>query len=198
MKNLLTILLILLLGQIQFSSCTSPSHHSSQVTERLPDSVYMAQGKTIVGAVFSKLSGELSVAMQSGGVEEAVPYCNARAYPLTDSLAEVYKVFIKRTSLKVRNPQNVADSMENEIINTYLQKKTQGEPLTPMVVAVSESETRFFAPIILAAPCLKCHGDIEKDISLEKYAFIKDLYRSDEATGYAEGDLRGIWSVAFR
>lgn len=198
MKNLLIVFLILLLAQIQFSACTSPAHQDSQVSERLPDSVYMAQGKTIVGAVFAKLSGELSAAMQSGGVEEAVPYCHLQAYPLTDSLSEVYKVFIKRTSQKVRNPQNVADSMENAIINTYLDKKAQGEPLTPMVVAVSEKETRFYAPIILSAPCLKCHGDIEKDISLEKYAIIQNLYPEDKATGFAEGELRGVWSVEFR
>ncbi|MEZ4827074.1 MAG: DUF3365 domain-containing protein [Bacteroidia bacterium] len=195
MKNWFLFLMSGALTALFLPACTSPA--TSEKQQEVADSVYIAQGKTIAGAVFSKLSGELSAAMQSGGVEKAVPYCHLHAYPLTDSLSAVYSAYIRRASHKPRNPQNAADSLEAATIAMYAEKMAGGEKPTPVVVREKEGAVRFLAPILLAAPCLKCHGDIDHDISPEKYALIQNIYPDDKATGFAEGELRGVWSIRF-
>jgi hypothetical protein len=43
--------------------------------------------------------------------------------------------------------------------------------------------------------CLSCHGSVGKDIAPETTAKLTQLYPQDLATGYALGDLRGMWSL---
>ena len=45
--------------------------------------------------------------------------------------------------------------------------------------------------------CLQCHGT-EKEVSPETYKAIKNLYPKDRALGYAENEVRGIWSIQFQ
>ena len=61
----------------------------------------------------------------------------------------------------------------------------------------NNNDVRYFAPIILKSECLKCHGSVGSDIKDETYALIKNLYPKDEAVGFQEGELRGIWSLNF-
>ena len=55
----------------------------------------------------------------------------------------------------------------------------------------------FFSPITTQDLCLKCHGKLGETLAVADYAVIKDLYPADDAIGYASGELRGIWSIAF-
>lgn len=48
------------------------------------DSTYITQGNALVKISFETISGELKRAMQNGGIEHALKYCNENAYPLTD------------------------------------------------------------------------------------------------------------------
>lgn len=61
----------------------------------------------------------------------------------------------------------------------------------------NNSDVRYFAPILLKSQCLKCHGIIGQDIKDETYSIIKEHYPNDQAVGYQEGQLRGIWSINF-
>lgn len=45
------------------------------------------------------------------------------------------------------------------------------------------------------AACLKCHGNKTSDISVETLQSIEINYPQDLATGYAVGDLRGMWKI---
>jgi hypothetical protein len=55
----------------------------------------------------------------------------------------------------------------------------------------------FYAPILLQQKCLACHGEIGKNVTVKTDSIIKSFYPHDAATGFKEGDLRGIWSIAF-
>jgi len=158
---------------------------------------YLKQGKTIASATFAALSGNLQAALKRGGVEEAAPYCQTVAMPLVDSLSEVYDARIRRTSLKVRNPQDEPTAEERQILKAYHRQAEAGKPLNPQVQLLENGEVGFFAPIHIMPLCLKCHGKIGEDLSKKDYALIRELYPQDEAIGYAEGDLRGMWSIAF-
>ena len=42
---------------------------------------------------------------------------------------------------------------------------------------------------------MQCHGNPDSQIKDATLAKINQLYPADEATGYSEGELRGIWVV---
>jgi hypothetical protein len=52
-------------------------------------------------------------------------------------------------------------------------------------------------PIVLNnALCLRCHGEAGKDIAAADYAFIKQQFPQDQATGYRLGQVMGAWQVS--
>lgn len=156
--------------------------------------VLLEKGKNITSSTFMALSSQLQKAMKEGGVSNAVKYCNVQALPITDSLAAIYDVEIKRTSDRVRNPQNTATAAELGVIKEYQNLLSKGDQLKPQVGKNEKGKT-FYAPILTNDLCLKCHGNKNE---MASYDAIADLYPEDQATGYNSGELRGIWSVQFR
>lgn len=159
---------------------------------------YLDQGKAIAGATFAALSARLQVAIQEGGVPNAISYCNLQAYPLVDSLSAVHQAQIRRTSLQERNPKNAPTAVEKPVLEAYASQAAAGDELGPLVVQLEDGNVAFYAPIKVNAFCLQCHGKIGETLSEENYAVIKENYPSDRATGYTDGDLRGMWSIQFR
>ena len=156
--------------------------------------ILLNKGKNIASATFTALSGELSKAVKEGGLEHALSYCNVNALPLTDSLANANQVEIRRTSLKYRNPKNQPTPQEESILLKYEAAMKNDEMLQALVVNEKAGQT-FYAPIIAQAACLKCHG---AKTTISVYDKILNLYPNDLATGYQQGDLRGMWSIKFK
>ncbi|MEZ4949348.1 MAG: DUF3365 domain-containing protein [Saprospiraceae bacterium] len=159
---------------------------------------YMRDGKNITLMTFSSLSARLGKAMKEQGVQGAVKYCNVAALPLTDSLAQLQNVTIKRTSLQLRNPKNAPTEDEKNMLFAYQAQEKAGSDLVPVVQQVDNGVIKFFAPIRMMDVCQKCHGSIGETMQEEDYAYIKSLYPEDQATGFKEGDLRGMWSITFQ
>lgn len=158
---------------------------------------YREQGNEIVARTFSTLSSNLQKAMKEGGVTYALEFCNVQAYPLTDSIADLHNVSIKRTSHKVRNPDNKPNDEERQMLDEFLTTlKNHGEYPEPEVHK-SGNKIHFYAPITLAPQCTSCHGKVGEQISEENYDVIKELYPDDEATGFKPGEIRGMWSLTF-
>lgn len=196
-KNTWT-LIALGLGILIASACTTRQHQEIQTDIQFMDSIYLARGKEVTDLLFSKLSSEVSTRMQRDGLEKTLDYCKMNAYPITDSLATLFNVSIKRTSHKIRSHLNSPDTLEREILNQYLSQQEKKIVLEPVIVSSFQGKIRFFAPIYLAGPCAKCHGDIQQDIKEDNYTFLKKRYPNDQAVGFSAGDLRGIWSVSFK
>ena len=159
---------------------------------------YLKKGAEITGTTFVALSGALREALQQEGVAGAVKYCNLAAYPLVDSLSRVYDADIRRTSLRVRNPQDKPTEAELAVLKAYHANREAGAPLLPGVELTGSSAVTFYAPILIQEACLQCHGKLGETLLEEDYTVIRELYPGDEATGYQAGDLRGMWSVTFR
>lgn len=157
---------------------------------------YKEQGQKIALSVFTELSGQLQQALQEGGVPQAIEHCNLVAMPLVDSLSKVYQADIKRTSLKVRNPEDAPTAEERDLLQNYAATKAEGGALEPVVLRQGK-DIAFYAPIGIQPLCLKCHGTVGEDIAEADYETIKRLYPEDEAIGYQEGDLRGMWRITF-
>lgn len=186
MKNLLIILIFM--GIV---SC------DNSLTEKERQE-YTNKGNEISQATFKALSEKLTEQMKLGGPAQAIPFCNVEAMPLTQQLSEEYNVTIKRTSDKLRNPENKPSARELEIINDYHKLISDKQEVTPIVEVDINNKKHYYAPIILKGNCLACHGKVEEFVSVKTDSIIKSLYPNDEAIGYNEGDLRGIWSIEFK
>ena len=157
---------------------------------------YETKGKEIAQASFTALSTELTKQMKAGGPALAIPFCNAQAMPITEELSEKYNVTIKRTSDKIRNPQNSPSKRELEVIEKY-KSQIGHENFMPIVEKNDAGNVQFYAPIVVKDKCLACHGTIGENVAVKTDSIIKSLYVNDKATGYEAGDIRGIWSIEF-
>lgn len=158
---------------------------------------YLEKGQQITAAVYSVLSGELQNAMQNGGVENALQYCNLNALNIVDSLSKVHQAKIRRASDKYRNSADRPDENESVMIAAYQNEIKEGKELLPKVVKGDNGRYHFYAPIYVNDLCLKCHGKIGEELTQENADLIKKYYPNDLATGYAKGDFRGVWSIDF-
>jgi hypothetical protein len=121
-----------------------------------------------------------------------------QAMPITEQLSEKYNVTIKRTSNKLRNSSNKPNERELQIIEQYNNSLNNENGLNPIVEVDEYGIKHFYAPIIMQANCLGCHGTINETVAVKTDSIIKSRYLNDEAIGYVEGDLRGIWSITFK
>ncbi len=161
------------------------------------DTTYLTRGNAIAKLSFETLSGELQKAMQRGGIDSALRYCNLRAYPLTDSLSAAHQASIKRMSNKVRNPRNKADELAEFMIKGFGIDLSEGNAITPKLVLKDDS-ILFFKPIITQPLCLTCHGTPGKEVAFSTDSAIQKLYPRDRAVGYQNNQVRGVWRIAFK
>lgn len=181
----------LALTQCKSDSSKKEVQSSDQETN---NDLFIEKGKSITSSTFLALSTELQKAMKEGGPKNAIEYCNLNALSLTDSLSKLHSATIKRTSNKYRNPENKPTDQERVALDYYQRQLSLNQAMLPKV-ETDKNGTVFYAPIIVQDMCLKCHGDKE-NISI--YDLIKEKYPEDLATGYKQGDLRGMWSVTFK
>ncbi len=202
MKNQLLLLSSFFLSFVFFAcedaSSKTNSGQENAETEIFQDSVYLARGEEVVRKTFVTLSSHLKAALQEKGVRAAVEYCHLNAYPLVDSLSNAYDAQIRRTSLKVRNPQNAPDEYEQKALAKAAALHEDGKSISPWVEHLPEGEVAYYAPVYTLPLCLKCHGTPGASMAEEDYALIKEYYPEDQATGYQAGDWRGLWSIRFK
>lgn len=153
-------------------------------------------GNLITLSAKKTLGKNLQNALQNGGVENAIGFCSLKATPLVDSLSKSFGAEIKRVSLKARNPSNVPNDLEKELLEAYAYQWKDSIPLQTNVQALEGSRYLFTKPILVDnALCLSCHGKYDNGLLKKSADFIKSKYPDDKATGYQIGDLRGIWSI---
>lgn len=189
---------LIILGILSLSYCDQNNSDTADSNTKNSNTAYIQKGKTIASATFATLSGNLQKAMKEGGVPNAIKYCNLNASPLVDSLSQVYKAEIRRTSLKVRNPKNKPTTKELQQLEKYQKSMEAGEALKPLVQEIIPGTIAFYAPIHVMPLCEKCHGKAGETLKEEDYQVIQQHYPEDKATGYASGDLRGMWSISFK
>jgi hypothetical protein len=169
---------------------------TSQTTEKV-DSTYLKRGNAIAKISFETISTELKDALQRGGIELALRYCNENAFSITDSLSSANQVSIKRVSNKNRNPRNKADKMEEFLIKGFGNDLNIEIELTPRLVLKDDSVI-FYKAIVMQPLCLTCHGQPEKELTFQTDSLIRTLYPKDKATGYQINQVRGLWRIGFK
>jgi hypothetical protein len=176
-------------------SCSGPAPKNTLSTD--DQAKYITEGKKIAMFSAKALTGKVIHALEAGGVEHAVEYCNLQASPLIDSLSKSYQARIFRVSDKYRNPANKPDSLDMSILSIYRNQVKEGQELQPHL-EVSGDQVIYYAPILILNPvCLQCHGEPGSTMEQSSRDFIKSKYPDDKATGYKLGDLRGVWKIMF-
>ncbi len=153
-------------------------------------------GNTIALSTKKTLGKNLQNAMQNGGVENAIDFCNLNAMPLVDSLSQYFGAEIRRVSFKVRNQLDLPNNLEQELLEAYAYQWKDSLALQANVQALENDTYLFTKPILIDnALCLSCHGTNDNGMLKETEDFIKSKYPEDKAVGYQLGDLRGMWSI---
>src|SRR5579883_284170 len=143
------------------------------------------------------LLGELQKAIAASGPESAIGVCNVEAPQIAADKSAERHMTIRRTSLKLRQPDNKPDAWEMQQLQSFEQRKAAGE--NPAAIETGEyvekdgrKVFRYMKAIPTGELCLNCHGSALKP---EVAAKLKALYPADAATGFNVGDLRGAFTI---
>jgi len=158
---------------------------------------YKLKGMVIAKTTFKAFKSKIEAVAAKDGLSGVVDFCQKNALKLTDSMGKAHHVVIKRTSHKLRNPNNKPDIDEEAVLNEYLKLQKEQKPMTPVVMKDAKGYVHFYAPIKLKNACLKCHGTPGQEIPEKIAQLIKEKYPNDQATGFKAGELRGIWDIKF-
>lgn len=140
------------------------------------------------------LGKQLMTALTEGGPEFAVPFCNERAIPLTDSASRALNARIRRVSDRPRNPANRAEGRALHYLQSGHAALKSGATVEPAGFQDDGVYTAF-VPILTNSMCLQCHGTAGEELLPETQERIRKAYPQDQAVGYAANELRGMWVV---
>lgn len=175
------------------------SAEEQQTIESVTNSSFKIVVPTMMNLVKEKV--------QSVGPAGAVVFCNesvaGMGKKMTEKLATEFKATygisqfrFGRTSLKIRNPANKPDAVQEEILQAWQTQEQQGGK-AEMATRKSGDVLYGMLPIRIASPaCLKCHGSEEaRDAGAAEV--IQARYPEDAAVGYKQDELRGgFWVKA--
>ncbi len=189
MKKALVFVIIFAVSGI-FSGCSE----SAEINETVKNEI-----RSAAKGFMSELKGVLIANMKSGGPVKAISVCADTAQELTKNYAEKVKLNLRRVSLKARNPKDVPDNFEKEILIKFDKLNSEGK-LTPKTEVFKlekvngKKAIRYMKPIVTKSVCLNCHGD-DNHVKPEVRKLLKEKYPNDSARNYNEGDVRGAISI---
>lgn len=175
-----------------FWACSANLH--AQTAEQQQ---FEQQAKTAIKEFAGTLKTALMSAMQDGGPVEAVAVCKLIAPTLAAEMSKKYGMDMGRTSLKIRNPTNEADTWETDVLQRFETRLAAGEAIQKLtfsekVEVPGGHQWRMMKAIPTDKVCLSCHGS---KIAEPIQAVLDKYYPNDMATGFKLGDIRGAFTV---
>ncbi|MBK7250898.1 MAG: DUF3365 domain-containing protein [Gammaproteobacteria bacterium] len=196
MNRIGTTLTAALLAAVSVVATADPvaSAHRRDATETGGDAEAAAAAKRgieAMSALQTRLAGRLMAEMARGGPVAAVGVCRDEAQQLTASVSAELGVEIGRTSHRLRNPLNVARPWVVPLLPAYAGRRAED---AGMRIVDLGDRVGVVKPLATQPLCLNCHGDRDA-MAPEIREMIAKAYPSDEATGFALGEVRGlIWA----
>ena len=141
----------------------------------------------LIVSLQSALLSELRRALANGGPSRAIVSCHLDAVAVAQWIARRDGVAAGRTSARLRNPTNAPRPWAVAIVARYAEAHAAG--LDGFAVDLGE-RIGVLRPIIEQRMCESCHGPLSK-IDPDVRVRLTELYPTDRATGFQEGDLRG-------
>ena len=175
------------------AKATTPAKTDKQ---KLPPDVLRARAALL--PLKKKLMAELKGAMEKGGFEKAIEACKIKAPKITAELNQA-GIKVGRVSHKPRNAKNALQSdWKKELIAIYTDTKIadlKGAKVPPyQLKELDGGAMGYVEPIYVKPLCLSCHGNA-KQIPPKVAKLIKAAFPKDQATGFGEGDFRGMFWV---
>ncbi len=152
----------------------------------------LRQAEAAMSDLGQRLRVALTQKMQAEGPVAAVDFCHVEAPKIAAAVALEHGVRVGRTAVRHRSPANAPVAWQQGVLEHFAQ---QAETTPPQQLFYSEAAgdtLRVARGIPTQAPCLACHGAA---IAEPVRAAIAARYPDDSATGFAEGDLRGMFWV---
>ena len=144
-------------------------------------------------AVLMPFKKDLKQALQSGmqeGPIEAISACRIKAPEIAAAIS-VNGVMVGRSSHRLRNPANAAPEWVAPILELFVADPAKR---VPHVTELGDGRVGYVEPIRIQPMCLACHGET---VAPELEAKLLELYPDDNATGFRDGDLRGVFWAEF-
>jgi len=157
----------------------------------------LREARQMADQLAEKIRGILFQELEKGSFPGAVRACSEVAQDVTRQFNTRPGHFVRRVSLKNRNPLNVPDGYEAKKLEEF--DRLQAEKKLPKEIYEVQKEggqdaLRYLKPLVALPLCITCHGPQEKIPDPVK-AILKEKYPDDKATGYQAGDVRGAISV---
>ena len=147
------------------------------------------RGQAELAPFKQQLMGALKAGLAEGP-DQAIDACRVEAPAIAAGLT-TDQVSLGRTSHRLRNPGNAGPAWATAVLQDYLGEDGDWQP---RVVELEGHRTGYVEPIVTQPLCLACHGS---DLAPPVAAALARLYPEDRATGFADGDLRGVFWVSF-
>jgi hypothetical protein len=162
------------------ASCAGPPAPVSQAERE--------RARAVLAPFKAELLGALTAALAEGGPEAAIDVCRVRA-PAIAAAASTEGVALGRTGVRLRNRANAPQEWVKPLLAEY---RTAPADTTSRAVRLGDGSVGYVEPIHVKPLCLTCHGD---DVAPALLARIREAYPDDEAVGFRENDLRGLFWV---
>lgn len=155
----------------------------------LDEAQWKTRGSEVLRPFKETLQAELKASMQKGPTE-AIAVCREVAPELARKASSDF-VAVGRSSHKLRNPANAPRPWVKPLIDAYAADPAMREP---RVVDLGEGRVGYVEPIVIQPVCLVCHGETTAPAVQKK---LQELYPDDAATGFHNGDFRGVFWIEF-
>lgn len=157
------------------------------------DDERLALSRDAAAQLGQELSAALLTALGTDGPVEAIGVCSVEASPIAARLSDQAGALVGRTALRIRNPENAPDDAARETMAAFARDLTAGSAGPPEHFETRpDGSARYMSAIVTLPLCVTCHGS---EMAPEVATAIAGHYPSDQATGFAVGDLRGAFIV---
>lgn len=158
-------------------------------------------GDRAIARLAYSLVTEVSQAVAKQGESAALAACHLKNVSATGAvIPDMPRVTAwKRTSLKLRDPANAPDAADQLALQHVQSALAAGNAPPKLLVqriepAGGPAEWRVYKPVGVLKQCLGCHGSSDT-IPAAVGAELARRYPDDKATGYAQGEWRGLLRV---
>ncbi len=159
------------------------------------DQEILARSRSLTQAYAQQLQAALQSALADSGPVGAIHVCKRTAVQIAAELARQSGAKIGRTSLRVRNPVNMPEPWQAQVLRTF-ESRQQGGAVGSFehLQSLSDGSVRYMKAIPIKPLCLTCHGasltpDVENALTA--------AYPHDQARGYSLGEIRGAFTVTW-
>ena len=193
--NMRRVIFLLMIGMLLFACKRANNEIPAKMKEKIA-----SIGASASQDLLKTLKSHLMEAMQQEELVDAFEFCAVQAIPLTEEVNDrlPQTVEVKRVSLKFRNPANKPDPMDEEALKSLANSLAQTDSLPKFLIMRERDHIyRYYKPLQIAKPCLKCHGARET-IDEQVLNSLRENYPEDNALNYKLGDLRGAVRVRIK